>query len=71
MIRSARKYFAIVPRRTVRALRRGLLAAVWAELKRLNTFGLRGGGSNLSRSARAARVRAALARKYRDRSPCC
>ncbi len=70
MIRSARKYFAIVPRRTVRALRSGLLAAVWAELKRLNTFGLRGGG-HLSRSARAARVRAALARKYRDRSPCC
>jgi hypothetical protein len=70
MIRSARKYFAIVPRRTVRALRRGLLAAVWMELKRLNTFGLRGGGQ-LSRAARAARVRAALARKYRDRSPCC
>jgi len=70
MIRSARKHLAITPRRAVRALRRGLLAAVWAELRRLNTFGLRGGG-HLSRSARAARVRAALERKYRDRSPCC
>jgi len=70
MIRSTHKHLATTPRRAVRALRRGLLAALWAELKRLNTFGLRGGGQ-LSRTARAARVRAALARKYRDRSPCC
>ncbi len=70
MIRSARKHLTTTQRRAVRALRRGLLAALWAELKRLNTFGLRGGG-HLSRAARAARVRAALARKYRDRSPCC
>jgi len=70
MIRSARKHLALVPRRAFRALRRGLLAAVWVELKRLNTFGLRGGG-HLNRAERAARVRAALARKYRDRSPCC
>jgi hypothetical protein len=49
---------------------RGVLEAVRAELRRLNSFGLHG-DTHLSRAARAAAVRAALARKYRDRSPCC
>ncbi|HZY58669.1 MAG TPA: hypothetical protein VFE56_02825 [Candidatus Binataceae bacterium] len=62
-------------RRVASALRRlwtlrGVLEAVRAELRRLNSFGLHG-DTHLSRAARAALVRGALARKYRDRSPCC
>jgi hypothetical protein len=70
MIRSTRKLHTITAPAAVSAKSWNLLAGLWAELKRLNTFGLRG-GANLSRRARAARVRAALASKYRDRSPCC
>jgi hypothetical protein len=51
---------------------RAVLACVLEELKRLNSFGLDGAGAaRLGRAARAARVRAALRSRYRDRSPCC
>jgi hypothetical protein len=70
MIPFVRKCAAATPDHLGRALRRGLVAALWAELKQLNSLGL-SGGAHLSRRARAARVRAALARKYREHTPCC
>jgi len=52
------------------AAARGLFGVLWAELRRLNAYGLSGCDA-LSRRARAAQFRAALERKYRGRSPCC
>ncbi|MGO9055871.1 MAG: hypothetical protein ACLQU2_00560 [Candidatus Binataceae bacterium] len=59
------------PRQVMRALR-NVLAAAWAELRRINSLGLcETGATELGRTERAARVRDALSRAYRDRSTCC
>ncbi len=59
------------PRQAMRAVR-GVLGTVWAELMRINSLGLgEAGAMELGRAARAARVREALSRAYRDRSTCC
>ena len=72
------------PSRTIRAftafgiigrctrILRAALRPLAAELRHLNSYALHGPDANLpSHRARAAKVREALSRSYRDRSPCC
>lgn len=68
---SAKRNEALKPSTAVRMLR-DALKAMWMELMRLNSVGVHAADTpRLNRAARAARVRDALSRAYRDRSPCC
>jgi hypothetical protein len=49
---------------------RGILAALAAELKRLNSIGLES-AAHRTRHSRSAAFREVLARRYRHRPPCC